>query len=95
MQNAGVVRIPFPFAAPEAARGMTLDHDTGRIGPLWTGGHCPPNLRADHEPIFSELPTTIFEVMSRLAREHQAVNLGQGFRTTGTGGWSAARRPRR
>jgi aspartate/methionine/tyrosine aminotransferase len=30
-------------------------------------------------PIFAELPTTVFEVMSRLAREHQAVNLGQGF----------------
>lgn len=30
-------------------------------------------------PIFSALPTTIFETMSRLAREHQAVNLGQGF----------------
>lgn len=30
-------------------------------------------------PIFSNLPTTVFETMSRLAREHQAVNLGQGF----------------
>lgn len=30
-------------------------------------------------PIFSALPTTIFETMSRLAREHAAVNLGQGF----------------
>jgi N-succinyldiaminopimelate aminotransferase len=30
-------------------------------------------------PIFSELPTTVFEVMSRLAREIGAVNLGQGF----------------
>lgn len=30
-------------------------------------------------PIFSALPTTIFETMSRLAREHNAVNLGQGF----------------
>ena len=30
-------------------------------------------------PIFSALPTTIFETMSRLAREHRAVNLGQGF----------------
>lgn len=29
--------------------------------------------------IFSGLPTTIFETMSRLAREHNAVNLGQGF----------------
>ncbi len=30
-------------------------------------------------PVFAELPTTVFEVMSRLAREHGAVNLGQGF----------------
>ena len=30
-------------------------------------------------PIFAALPTTIFEVMSSLAREHNAINLGQGF----------------
>jgi aspartate/methionine/tyrosine aminotransferase len=30
-------------------------------------------------PLYAELPTTIFEHMSRLAREHDAVNLGQGF----------------
>jgi aspartate/methionine/tyrosine aminotransferase len=30
-------------------------------------------------PIFASLGTTIFEVMSRLAAEHKAVNLGQGF----------------
>ena len=30
-------------------------------------------------PVFSNLPTTIFEVMSGLARETGAVNLGQGF----------------
>ena len=29
--------------------------------------------------LFANLPTTIFEVMSSLAREKQAVNLGQGF----------------
>ena len=29
--------------------------------------------------IFAGLSTTIFETMSRLAREHDAVNLGQGF----------------
>jgi len=29
--------------------------------------------------VFANLPTSIFEVMSRLAREHRAVNLGQGF----------------
>ena len=30
-------------------------------------------------PVFADLPVSVFEVMSRLAREHQAVNLGQGF----------------
>ena len=30
-------------------------------------------------PIYSGLPMTIFEVMSRLATEHNAINLGQGF----------------
>jgi aspartate/methionine/tyrosine aminotransferase len=30
-------------------------------------------------PIFANLPTTIFEVMSQLARDTNAVNLGQGF----------------
>lgn len=30
-------------------------------------------------PIFASLPTTIFTVMSALAAEHGAVNLGQGF----------------
>lgn len=30
-------------------------------------------------PILADLPTTVFEVMSRLARETGAINLGQGF----------------
>lgn len=30
-------------------------------------------------PIFAEAPTTIFETMSRLAGQHTAINLGQGF----------------
>jgi aspartate/methionine/tyrosine aminotransferase len=30
-------------------------------------------------PVFAALPTTIFEVMSGLARRHDAINLGQGF----------------
>lgn len=29
--------------------------------------------------LFCGLPTTIFEVMSKLAMEHNSVNLGQGF----------------
>jgi N-succinyldiaminopimelate aminotransferase len=30
-------------------------------------------------PIYTGLPTSVFEVMSRLAKEHGAINLGQGF----------------
>lgn len=30
-------------------------------------------------PIFAGLPVSVFEVMSGLARDHAAVNLGQGF----------------
>ncbi len=33
-------------------------------------------------PVFSRLPTTIFSVMSALAQEHGAINLGQGFPDT-------------
>ncbi|MEO0384402.1 MAG: aminotransferase [Pseudomonadota bacterium] len=35
-------------------------------------------MRPTH-PLYTGMPTTIFEVMSRLAMEHKAVNLGQGF----------------
>lgn len=30
-------------------------------------------------PVFANLPVTIFEAMSQLARDHDAINLGQGF----------------
>ena len=30
-------------------------------------------------PVFADLPVSVFEVMSQLARKHEAVNLGQGF----------------
>lgn len=33
-------------------------------------------------PVFSDLPTTIFTVMSDLANDHEAINLGQGFPDT-------------
>lgn len=35
-------------------------------------------MRPTH-PLYTGMPTTIFEVMSRLAIEYEAVNLGQGF----------------
>jgi aspartate/methionine/tyrosine aminotransferase len=30
-------------------------------------------------PVFANLPVTVFEAMSQLARDHNAINLGQGF----------------
>ena len=30
-------------------------------------------------PVFADMPTTIFETMSGLARRYGAINLGQGF----------------
>jgi aspartate/methionine/tyrosine aminotransferase len=36
-------------------------------------------MRTGMNPMFANLPTTIFEVMSSLARETGAINLGQGF----------------
>lgn len=36
-------------------------------------------MSAEFNPVFSELPTTIFTVMSALAAEYSAINLGQGF----------------
>ncbi|HSK40242.1 MAG TPA: aminotransferase, partial [Arenibaculum sp.] len=30
-------------------------------------------------PLFSQMPTTVFETMSQLALQHDAINLGQGF----------------
>jgi N-succinyldiaminopimelate aminotransferase len=36
-------------------------------------------MRYQMNPIFADLPTTVFEVMSQLARETGAINLGQGF----------------
>lgn len=38
-----------------------------------------PSRARPLNPIYAELPTTVFEVMSQLARTHDAVNLGQGF----------------
>ena len=37
-----------------------------------------PNMKSTN-PVYTGLPTTIFEVMSRLAIEQKAINLGQGF----------------
>ena len=36
----------------------------------------------EFNPVFTSLPTTVFEKMSRLAAEHHSINLGQGFPDT-------------
>jgi aspartate/methionine/tyrosine aminotransferase len=43
--------------------------------------HPRPTMMIERSfnPVFSQLPTTIFAVMSALAAEHGAINLGQGF----------------
>ena len=43
-------------------------------------------------PVYTGLPMTIFEVMSRLAIEHKAINLGQGF-PDGTARQTSSRSP--
>jgi len=43
-----------------------------------TSPTAPAPLRSLNA-LYSALPTTVFEVMSQLARTHDAVNLGQGF----------------
>jgi len=55
-------------------------------GPLRTIGCCTDGaaftINTHMKPaaeVFARLGTTIFEVMSRLAAEHRAINLGQGF----------------
>ena len=39
----------------------------------------PPEPEILVHPVFADLPTTIFEEMSGLARQTGAINLGQGF----------------
>lgn len=54
------------LGAMPAVNGAANGHEAGAaMKPL---NHC-----------FSSLPTTVFEVMSKLANEHRSVNLGQGF----------------
>jgi N-succinyldiaminopimelate aminotransferase len=45
----------------------------------WPSGPVVAKLEMMANPVFANLPTTIFEEMSGLARETGAVNLGQGF----------------
>jgi aspartate/methionine/tyrosine aminotransferase len=52
---------------------MTVPAD---LPPAAPPGHAPP---VSPHPVFAASATTVFEVMSRLAREHDAINLGQGF----------------
>src|SRR6266853_839002 len=51
----------------------------GRPPASHEGDHRPRSDDLMANPIFSSLPTTVFEEMSGLARTLGAVNLGQGF----------------
>src|SRR4051794_22261951 len=67
--------------AEAAARDLCLLH-RGRQGEESRGGDGPDReaaLGRSMNPLFANLPTTIFTRMSALAVEHRAVNLGQGF----------------
>ncbi len=44
------------------------------------GRHDP---RGSMNPVFADLPVSVFEVMPALAREHDAINLGQDPLTEG------------
>src|SRR4051812_20137280 len=55
-------------------------------GASWVGSKpdCRPGLAAElsmtsMNKVFADLPVTIFEAMSQLARDNNAINLGQGF----------------
>ena len=67
------VLVPFPpfrrrlERRGRSAKTSTMDPAANRI-PAFTG-----------HPVFADLPETVFESMSRLARQHGAINLGQGF----------------
>jgi aspartate/methionine/tyrosine aminotransferase len=55
--------------------GRTILH----IGRLVLQNEREAIMSVRFNPVFADLPTTVFEVMSRLARETGAFNLGQGF----------------
>lgn len=49
------------------------------LSPSYGLDHREGRFMKSTNPIFTGLPTTIFEAMSRLAITHNAINLGQGF----------------
>ena len=68
-----------------AGRGAGLRQASGRAA-FWPGRPraCRPRPAADlsmtsMNKVFADLPVTIFEAMSQLARDNNAINLGQGF----------------
>src|SRR3546814_9982267 len=63
-------------ACPCASRSAGLsEHCPGRCRESGTGGSPMKPVNS----LLSSYGTTVFEVMSRLAIEHRAINLGQGF----------------
>ena len=54
-----------------------LNRCNGAVADAFAG--TGTRLKGPYNPVFAGLPTTIFTVMSGLAVEHGAINLGQGF----------------
>src|SRR6185437_9320855 len=70
--------------ARRASRGPSLCQASGRrYHRLEGGGASDQGRRLNSMPstnkVFADLPVTIFEAMSQLARDNNAINLGQGF----------------
>src|SRR5436305_4451723 len=42
-------------------------------------GRAADRIMTSMNKVFADLPVTIFEAMSQLARDNNAINLGQGF----------------
>jgi aspartate/methionine/tyrosine aminotransferase len=78
---------------PDSGAGAGLDYfavaplrlDVQRLL-LWSARHASPHAGGrrvkDPNAVLSSYGTTVFEVMSRLATEHNSINLGQGFPDT-------------
>ena len=78
---------PFP-SQPVPGFSAVLDAGHGEFWAMPDNGYGAKTNSGDFllrvlditgHPVFAALPETVFETMSRLARQHDAINLGQGF----------------
>jgi len=64
---------------PDKSLAIFRDDNGRRPRPRWPSPPSWLDLSAMAHPVYEAMPTTIFTVMSGLAREKGAINLGQGF----------------